>query len=71
MKSYDYEVVTYDGGVFCVGCLPEDVDVEDEDVHPIFADQEWDYILVCRNCGREHDYMNIFSDDEEDGDHDD
>ena len=40
MKSFDYEAVVYDGAVYCVDCCP--VDVESEDVSPIFADQEWE-----------------------------
>ena len=59
MKSYDYEAVTYDGDIYCNGCLPEGVNINDEQVHPIFADSEWDYIPVCCVCGREHDYVTV------------
>jgi len=55
MKSFDFEAVVYDGAVYCVECCP--VDVESEDVAPVFADQEWDYVPVCDVCGREHDYV--------------
>ncbi len=59
MKSYDYDAVTYDGAVYCVECLPKGVDVDDEEVHPIFASEEVESSQVCDACGAEHDYMNI------------
>jgi len=55
MKSFDFEAVVYNGSVYCTDCCP--VDLEDEDVMPIFADQEWDSIPICEACGREHDYV--------------
>ena len=57
MKSFDFEAVVYDGAVYCVECCP--VDVEDEDVAPIFADEEWGYAPVCDACGRVHDYVTL------------
>lgn len=59
MKSYDYEAVTYDCSVFCVGCLPEGVSAESDEVHPIFEDSEWDCVPVCVNCHEEHDYVTV------------
>ena len=59
MKSYDFLAVVVDCDVLCVGCLPDDVSVNDEDVHPIFADSEWDSYPVCSECGREHDYVSL------------
>lgn len=61
MKSYDFEAVVYDGAVYCADpdCLPEGVNIEDEDVSPIFADAEVDCAPVCENCGTEHDYMSV------------
>lgn len=59
MKSYDYEAVVYDSVELCVECLPEGVNVNDESVAPIFADQEWDRTVVCDKCGAEHDYMTV------------
>jgi len=64
MKSFDFEAVAYDGAVYCVECCP--VDVENEDVSPIFADQEWDYVPVCDVCGREHDYVTLLEEPAED-----
>jgi len=64
MKSFDFEAVAYDGAVYCVECCP--VDVENEDVSPIFADQEWDYVPVCDVCGREHDYVILLEEPAED-----
>lgn len=59
MKSYDYDAVVYDGEEFCVECLPDGVDVDSDDVSPIFADSEVDRYPVCRQCGAEHIYMNL------------
>jgi hypothetical protein len=64
MRSCDFEAVVFGDPddcpiELCVECLPEGVDVEDERVSPIFADQEWDRTVVCDKCGTEHDYMNI------------
>jgi hypothetical protein len=61
MKAYDYEAFTYDGAVYCCGCLPEGVGALDEDVSPIFADSEWDSYPVCDACGAEHDYVGLTS----------
>lgn len=57
MKAWDYDAVTYDGDVYCVGCLPDGVTEEDEEVCPIFASDEWDSTPVCCVCGEEHDYV--------------
>lgn len=59
MKSYDYEAVTHDGDIYCTGCLPEGVSINDEEVSPIFAGSEWDYIPDCCVCGCEHDYVSL------------
>jgi hypothetical protein len=59
MNACDFDAVTYDADVYCVECLPHDVDVDSEDVGPIFADQEWDYYPVCCNCGRVHEYVSL------------
>ena len=62
MHAFDYDAVTYDGEIYCIECLPDGVNADDEDVHPIFADSEWDYIPVCCDCGTEHDYINLIGD---------
>ena len=62
MKSYDYNAVVYGSEVYCTDCLPDDVDVEDNDVSPIFANAEWDYVPICDRCGAEHDYVTVLSD---------
>lgn len=59
MESYDFEAVTYDADVYCVGCLPDGVSVDDEECYPVFADSEWDYVPGCCECGREHDYVSL------------
>ena len=63
MKGWDYEVVAYDCDYYCVECLPEDVDVEDEDVHPIFATDEVDHAPCCCVCGEIHTYMSILEEE--------
>jgi hypothetical protein len=59
MKSFDFDAVTYDGEVYCNECLPVGVDVDDEEVSPIFADDEWEVAPTCCQCGEVHDYMPI------------
>lgn len=66
MKSFDYDCVTIEGLVYCVDCLPEDVDVEDEGVTPVFADTEVEEPLVCAMCDATHDYMNVMGTEEDD-----
>ena len=61
MKSYDYYACVYDNQVYCTECLPDGVNQFDDDVHPIFADQEWDYVPVCCKCKREHDYVVVLA----------
>ena len=63
MKSYDYRAVTFDGEIYCTKHLPEGIDINNEGVHPIFADSEWGYVPVCCVCGCEHDYVNILEDE--------
>ena len=57
MKAYDFDAVVYAGDVLCVDCLPEGVNVEDDDVMPIFADAELEEPPVCMACGEMHTYM--------------
>lgn len=59
MKAYDYEAVVFNCEVYCVECLPEDVDVDSEDVHPVFADSEWDTAPTCVHCNAVHDYVSV------------
>lgn len=56
-KSFEYEAVTYDGGVYCNECSP--VELDNEGVFPVFTDSEWDYAPVCEVCGNEHTYVTI------------
>jgi len=55
MKSYDYEAYTHDCSVYCIGCVPPDA--EDDELHPIFADSEWDSYPICDACGNILDYV--------------
>jgi hypothetical protein len=59
VKAYDFNAVVYEGEVYCVDCLPAGVDVEDAEVMPIFASEEWDAPAECGRCGFEHDYMKL------------
>ena len=59
MQAFDFEAVVYDGEIYCVNCLPDGVDVESDEVSPVFADSEWDYYPVCAECGAVHDYVNL------------
>lgn len=63
MKDYDFNAVTYDGEIYCAECLPDGVKVTDDEVSPIFADSEWDFVPVCCGCGTEHDYVNLIKGD--------
>lgn len=62
MKAYDFEAVVFEGSVFCNRCLPAGVTVDDAEVQPIFAYEEWDAPAVCERCGAEHDYMTVVDD---------
>lgn len=64
MKSYDFEAVTFDGGVYCIGCL--ETGTSYDDTYPIFADSEWDSAPVCDTCGAVHDYVNVLASEDED-----
>ena len=63
MKAWDYNAVTYDGAVYCIGCLPKGVKEEDDEVRPIFASEEWQCPgPTCDSCHELHDYMGILHD---------
>lgn len=59
MKSFDYYTVVYDSEIYCCGCLPEGIDIDSDDIQPIFADSEWNYVPCCCKCDTEHDYINL------------
>ena len=59
MNAADYDAVVWAGDIYCIECLPDGVDVESDDVQPIFTDSEWDYIPSCCVCGKEHDYIQL------------
>lgn len=66
MQGFDYDCVAYDASHYCVGCCPVDLDCDE--VHPIFATEELDTAAVCDVCGEIHDYMSIIGDDDDDDD---
>jgi hypothetical protein len=81
MKSYDYRAVTYNSSVYCKECMlvasvmaVVDLGNLDElleklfgdEVHPIFANSEWDYTPTCEVCGTEHDYVTVLADEAHD-----
>jgi len=55
MTIWDYEAVTYESSVYCAGCLPDGISIDDDEVKPLFPTREWVYTPVCEKCGREHD----------------
>lgn len=67
MKSFDYEAVTFDGAVYCVGkCFDamaagfrehQRPTLESDEVSAIFADSEWDSYPVCDICHAAHEYV--------------
>lgn len=59
MRCDHYEALTHDGAVYCVECLPADVTEDSEEVHPVFADSEWDAYPVCDSCTRVHTYVGL------------
>jgi hypothetical protein len=63
MKAYgkEYYAVGYNMQDYCVGCLPDGVDMFSGNCLPILADSEWDYVPVCCVCGKEHTYMKILN----------
>lgn len=56
MNDYDYEAVVYDNEVYCIDCLPYDIQ-QSEEIMPIFAGSEWDVFPVCCVCKCVHDYV--------------
>lgn len=61
MNAYDFDAVVYGCDVYCNDCLPDSLTPDSEEVHPIFAIDEWDYYPTCDNCGREHNYITLTS----------
>lgn len=52
----DYEVVGFywQGDVLCMSCALEETTQDDEDeLEPIFASHEFDFLPQCENCGEE------------------
>jgi len=62
MRAYDYDAVVYDGAVYCLDCLP--VEVEHPDVRPIFATDEWEYRPCCDRCGREVECVTVIGEEQ-------
>lgn len=71
MKSYDVIGYTADADTFCPACArewygnvdadPAPLDHEGNEVHPIFADSEWDSIPACARCGGVLDGISLTS----------
>lgn len=72
MKAYEYNACVFRGEVYCNECLPTNAQTtikndifggsitfsrNSGEVHPIFADSEWDSYPVCSKCGKIHDYV--------------
>lgn len=60
MKAWSFDAVSYAGAVYCANeeCCP--ISLNNEEVNPIFAHEEWDYYPTCDACGYEHDYITLF-----------
>ena len=59
MKCYDFDAATWNGDIYCLGCLPKGITKDHDEVNPIFANSEWDYVPTCCICGTEHDYVTV------------
>lgn len=59
MNASDYSAVVYGGDVYCVRCLPKGINLDSDDVQPIFGGSEWDYIPTCIVCGEPIEYVQI------------
>lgn len=57
MKSYDYDAVVFDGEIYCIGCLPENI--SENECDPIFADSEWQSYPICCECQQVHHYVQM------------
>lgn len=57
MNAADIVGYTADADTYCVDCAreryPAEIDSEGNDVHPIFASDEWDRAVHCADCGEE------------------
>lgn len=71
MQAWDFDAVAYGCETYCVQCLPDGVSVDDEEVTPIFATEEWTYPgVTCSHCGGLHDYMCIIGTPEDEDNED-
>ena len=59
MNATDFDAVYYDGEAYCTCCLPTGVLVKDEEVSPIFADEEVEQWPICTVCCHVHTYMTL------------
>ena len=65
MNAFDHDAVVYDNEIWCIECLPDDVDTDNTDEYgndictPIFASSEWDSAPTCCVCGAVHDYVTL------------
>ena len=56
------DAYTYDGDIYCAECLPEEVDIDHQEVHPVCSYDEWSYIPDCGKCGELHTYVTVIED---------
>lgn len=60
MKAWEFDAVIYNGAVYCIECLPAGIDVDNDEVLPIFASDEWQTPgPCCDTCGTLHEYMGL------------
>jgi len=59
MKAYGYKAVSFEGAIYCIECLPDNVSLHDERVFPVFADSEWQFFPSCDICNKIHNYVTL------------
>jgi hypothetical protein len=54
VKSPDFDVVTFEDELWCVECLPDDIDENSDKVEPWYADLSfWTGYPRCFKCGKD------------------
>jgi len=55
----NFDCVVYGCSHYCNECLPDGVDINSDEVFPVFSTTELDYYPVCEECGEQHTYMTL------------
>lgn len=59
MRTCDFDAVYFEGECYCNECLPDNMDTNEEEVSPIFAESSCSTYPVCIKCGYVHTYMDL------------